>query len=143
MGGFFSVVDRFRRGFVILVFLVVMRCWILTGGITALKGVCQYFSPLKFFTFFTFFTYFHFSLLFENSVSHSTLTQQPQSKQRHNHNAITQGTSWRSDGSPSCLDGGVTRVGPSQHPRCTRAWYAREAAVGSAPTTSTTQDIPC
>ena len=34
----------------------------------------------------------------------------------------------------SCLDGCVTRVGPSQHPQYTRAWSAREA-VGSSQAT--------
>ena len=38
-------------------------------------------------------------------------------------------TSWRSDGSPSCPDGGVTRVGPGQNPQYTRALFGGEAVV--------------
>ena len=30
----------------------------------------------------------------------------------------------------SCLDGSITRVGSGLNPQYTRAWYAREAAVG-------------
>ena len=38
----------------------------------------------------------------------------------------------------SCLDGGITRVGPGQHPRYTRADFGQEAVRGSRPQQPTT-----
>ena len=49
--------------------------------------------------------------------------------------------SWRSDGSPSCLGGVITRVGPGQNPQYTRALFGGEA-VGCSPTSKHTTMSP-
>ena len=53
-------------------------------------------------------------------------------------------TSWRSDGSPSCLDGSITRVGRGQNPQYTGAHFGGEAIglLTSTPTHNNESEKP-